>query len=60
MDKDKKKIYIRTFYFSDNTKESVESENGADMMGPTYRGAWAREKFNKAKILEIKDTIRFE
>lgn len=55
----KKKIYIRTFIFSDGTKESVE-DDGKKMMGPTYRGAWARKKFNKEKIKETIDSVRFE
>ena len=59
MKKAKKKIYIRTFTFSDGTKETVEG-SGKDMMGPRYRGKWARKKYKKDKIKETKDSVRFE
>jgi len=59
MPKKKTKIYIRTFKFDDGTEESVEGKS-EDFMGPRYRSTWAREKFNKKKIVESKDSIRWE
>ena len=59
MKKEKKKIYIRTFIFPDGKKESIEA-SGKDMMGPKYRGKWARKKFKKEKIKEIIDSVRYE
>lgn len=58
--KEKTKVYIRTFIFDDGSKESVESTNPADMMGPAYRGSWARKNFKKKKIKEVKDSVRWE
>ena len=55
----KKKIYIRTFKFSDGTEETIEAD-GKDMMGPKYRGDWARKKFKKKKITESIDSVRYE
>lgn len=56
-DQEKKKIYIRTFKFSDGTEKSVEG-TGEEIT--TYTGKWARAKFNKEKIKETKDTVRYE
>ena len=57
--KKKKKIYIRTFIFPDGSKESVEG-SGEDMMGPKYRGRWARKTFKQKKIKETIDSVRWE
>ena len=55
--KEQIKIYIRTFYFSDGSVESVEGDSKKIM---TFTGKWARAKFGKIAINEIKDTVRFE
>lgn len=53
--KNKNKIYIRIFKFSDGTTEKVEGTGGQIV---NYTGKWARAKFKKDKILEIKDEVK--
>jgi hypothetical protein len=55
-EEDKTKVYIRTFYFADGTKETVKTDGEKILR---YTGRWARNRFKKDKIKEIKDTVEY-
>lgn len=57
--KEKTKIYIRNFIFTDGHVETVETKNGDEITGGKYRAAYAMGK-HKGKIKETKDEVRFE